>query len=765
MRKFRKFSVLLLIIAAFLVSAAVFPASAANAHPKATIKTSDVNLRAGAGTSYNIIGNMTKDEKVTLLDGRLFNKEWYHIKKSDGVKGYVHQDYLSINKNQLYIVDAVNVYAGYAATYRNFVNTTEHEAVWSSSDKTIATVSAGKVTPHKAGTVTITVHAGDKKVKSKLTVKKATVTLDKKSLTIYTDDSPVKLKAKCAKAVTFTSSKKTVATVSNKGVVTPKGAGTTKIKAASKSGEAVCTVTVKKRVITLKCLKSAMYTDNYDIITPSGGKEAYTFKSSNKNIVKVDRNGWVHAVGSGKATVTITSGKLKKTKTYNIKAGSLVSLSNLKGNVNAGKTLYVKSFTSGVKWKTSDSKIATVNGGYVLGKKKGKVIISASTSKGAKDCVVTVKGAEPVRFVYTSNNSAFKGKTFKLYAITDTLRTNVKFKITRSDGKKKWITKTTKTTSSGRYIWTGETDLKKAGVYTINAYAHKKGTKWATSDGGETNFIVNSYTSRATPTFAQKRVTTSLLKNIAQFEGFLPKVEADQLVADSPTVGYGHVTYAGTTFYNGMTKKEAFAFLTKDINNSGYTIRVNKLLKDNKIKFTQSQFDALVDFSYNLGPYAIENDNDLMNVLKNTYGKTSNKLKGYIRVTSSPLKKTAASDAKTLKTLAPNATVTLSSTKVYNNSWYKVKTTDGTEGYVKTSHIERRTTDTKTRDLRNINYNSLKSNILPYHHASGSCYWGLLYRRIDEIEMFYFRDYTVDGANNDYNMKYYCSRNKSFGMG
>ena len=36
---------------------------------------------------------------------------------------------------------------------------------------------------------------------------------------------------------------------------------------------------------------------------------------------------------------------------------------------------------------------------------------------------------------------------------------------------------------------------------------------------------------------------------------------------------------------------------------------------------------------------------------------------------------------------------------------------------------------------------------LQYHHAAGSCYWGLLYRRIDEMEIFFYGDYARDGQN------------------
>ena len=54
--------------------------------------------------------------------------------------------------------------------------------------------------------------------------------------------------------------------------------------------------------------------------------------------------------------------------------------------------------------------------------------------------------------------------------------------------------------------------------------------------------------------------------------------------------------------------------------------------------------------------------------------------------------------------------------------------------------------------------------MLARHHASGTCYWGLLYRRIDEVELFMFGDYSVDGSSNKYNMQYSCSGNPSFAV-
>lgn len=765
MRIARKISAILLIIT-IVLSLQLLPAQTANALPTGSVNTSGVNLRSGAGTTYSVVETMAKNTKVTLLSCKRYNTDWYHIKvKSSGKKGYVHRDYLKINSGQLYIPASATGYKGYTVKYTNVLNTTGQAISWSSSDKSIAEIDKnGKATCKKAGSVTVTAKAGSKKLTSKLTVKNADVTLNKTSLTLFKDGDTAKLTATCAKAVTWTSSNTSVATVSN-GTVTPKAIGTATIKAASKSGSASCKVTVKKLTITLSVTKSTMYVGNYAIITPSGGKSGYTYSSSNTSVITVNSKGIVNAKAAGTAKVTVKSGSLSETKKFTVKSGSNIALSHTAGTLLATKTLYIKSTTGGVKWKTSNKAVATVSKGYVYGVNKGYAVISAYTSSGCKDCLVTVKAAEPIRFVYTSENSVLLNKTVKAIAITDKVRTKVKFKLKSPSGKIIWVKNPSKSVSSKRITWKADTKkMTEAGVYDITAYARtKSNSDYKTSAGGKSTFYVSKCTSRATTDYGKRRATTSLLKNIASFEGFLSKVTPDAIVADSPTVGYGKVVYPGDTFYNGMTKSEAFAYLAKTVNESGFTSRVNKLLTDNKIKFNQTQFDALVDFSYNLGAYAIEMDSSFMSMLKNTYGKDSYKLTGYIRVPSAEMKKSASSSSATLKKVKAGSIVKLTSSTA-KSGYYKVKYSS-TTGYVKTSQITQRTTSTTVRDLKNTSYSKLKSILLPYHHASGSCYWGLLYRRTDEVEMYYFRDYTVDGVNNDYMMKYYCSRNSNFGMG
>ena len=49
-----------------------------------------------------------------------------------------------------------------------------------------------------------------------------------------------------------------------------------------------------------------------------------------------------------------------------------------------------------------------------------------------------------------------------------------------------------------------------------------------------------------------------------------------------------------------------------------------------------------------------------------------------------------------------------------------------------------------------------------YHHAGGSCVYGLLYRRVDETEMFFYGDYEADYGNYKYPINFKCARYPSF---
>ena len=142
-------------------------------------------------------------------------------------------------------------------------NASNKNVTWSTSNKSVATVSSkGVVTPKKTGTVTITAKAKDgsgKKATCKITVKQhvTKISLSKTSLSLKTGSAST-LKATVSpsnassKKVTWSSSDKKVATVNSKGKVTAVKAGTATItcKAADGSGKkATCKVTVTPAVV------------------------------------------------------------------------------------------------------------------------------------------------------------------------------------------------------------------------------------------------------------------------------------------------------------------------------------------------------------------------------------------------------------------------------------------------------------------------------------------------------------------------------------
>lgn len=136
------------------------------------------------------------------------------------------------------------------------------EIKYSSSKKSVVSVNKnGKLTAKKPGKSTVTIASKTKpvrRVKIKVTVYKKfnqakKVVLNKKKATIVVGNkmqlkATVKPQKATVKKVTYVSSKKKVASVSKKGIVTAKKAGKTKITAYAEDGrgaKAVCKLTVK----------------------------------------------------------------------------------------------------------------------------------------------------------------------------------------------------------------------------------------------------------------------------------------------------------------------------------------------------------------------------------------------------------------------------------------------------------------------------------------------------------------------------------------
>lgn len=196
-------------------------------------------------------------------------------------------------------------------------------------------LTAGK----KKGSAVVTVTLASKKTASfKVTVQKAAVKTTKittttKSLTLAKGATYKKLASSIAvtpvtskEKVTYSSSNKKVATVSSKGVIKAKKAGTAKITV--KSGKKKVVVTVKVTGVKTTKLsgvpagKTVSKGKSFKIkaiATPKNTDEKITFKSSNKKVATVTSKGVVKGLKKGTATITVQSGSKKMTCKVTVK--------------------------------------------------------------------------------------------------------------------------------------------------------------------------------------------------------------------------------------------------------------------------------------------------------------------------------------------------------------------------------------------------------------------------------------------------------------
>ena len=116
----------------------------------------------------------------------------------------------------------------------------------------------------------------------------------------------------------------------------------------------------------------------------------------------------------------------------------------------------------------------------------------------------------------------------------------------------------------------------------------------------------------------ERKASDKLIDMIKEFEGFLPFAKEDY---GQYTIGYG--TSCGKNQYpNGITKEKAEELLRNAV--TGFEKYVNDFAARQKLTLSQQQFDALVSFTYNLGPSWLYNASTLRTAV--IEGKTGNEL-------------------------------------------------------------------------------------------------------------------------------------------
>ena len=273
---------------------------------------------------------------------------------------------------------------------------------WKSNNTKVAVVdSKGVVTAKAAGTANITASLNGKTATYKVTVKNA-MSINKTAVTVYVGGTPASYTLKATSAiggtVKYATSSKNVATVSSKGVVTAKKAGTAVITATAGKAKITCKVTVKNPGIAAKAAKTTIYTKGQIstkiTVTKTGLSGTAKFTSSNKKVATVNSKGVVTAKKAGTVKITVQVGKYKKAVTLKVKNASL-KLAKAAATIKKGKTTTIKASAvpSGkVTYTSSNKKVATVTSkGVVKGVKKGTAVITVKCSGMTAKFKVTVK--------------------------------------------------------------------------------------------------------------------------------------------------------------------------------------------------------------------------------------------------------------------------------------------------------------------------------------------------------------------------------------
>ena len=679
--------------------------------------TADVNLRRGAGTNYGVIKVIGTGTTVTVTDAS--NSQWYKVKLSDGTEGYLFSEYLKVTSGN---IDSAKPSATPTPTPAPSNGTVQAKTTSDLNVRKGPGTSYGiiKVIDMNVN-VTVTEATNSSWYKVKLS-----------------DGTEGYLAAQYLKI-----------TSGDINSVKPGNSGDDNTNNGNNS--------------------NAPATDEYVRVTvglnlrsePNTSCKVLTVLSTGTVLNVLDRktSGWVHVRTTGGAEGYVSA---EYVTAYDPSSSS-ASISVSSVDLAQYKTIYIQASSSGsVTWESSDASVATAKAGvsgqlFIYGAAPGTAKITAKSANGTALATVsvTVSAPEAVRFAYTTPNIITAGSSFNLKAVTDTQKSAVRFEI---DGVGTYDTTSYDSESQGDNnvrIFSASATISTPGTYTVRAYSSSGGGY--SSDYREFIILVVSTTDSDTTTGESRRVSDSMLDNIASYEGYVPQVSPDTLAGNIPTVGYGYVVSKNTTFYNNLTRSEAKAMLADTVNRGSYTTEINRFISSNGLLMSQCQFDALASFSYNVGAGYWNGSGNcyVRTVIMNTVVppqdlSSSNPYGGKVTASTLPMYQDHSASSTQITTLKISTSVNIldyyrdSSTK---QSWYKVSAS-GKSGWVRAGDVAFNSTSGLTHDLNYVDAYTFGSNLLDWHVAGGNCYIGLYYRRLAEAKVFSYGNYAEASPSN-----------------
>lgn len=275
------------------------------------------------------------------------------------------------------------------------VTSTGKKPVFSSDNSAVASVNTyGKIKAKKAGTAVITAKIKNGEASCRVKVQKTEITLSAKSIALENGES-ARLKASTSNGhpVTYKSSKSSVASVDENGVILAKKPGTATITATADKSSASCRVTVKKPKLRLNKTKVSLYRKRkVKLSVVSTSKSAPKWKSNKRSVAVVDDHGTVTAVKHGTALISVTVDGVSKTCEVTVEKPE-ISFSTEQAELAVGQDYYAKvTVSSGnqPEFSSSNTNVASVDQkGKIHAKSKGRAYIYAKED-GAKERMIVV---------------------------------------------------------------------------------------------------------------------------------------------------------------------------------------------------------------------------------------------------------------------------------------------------------------------------------------------------------------------------------------
>ena len=191
--------------------------------------------------------------------------------------------------------------------------------------------------------------------------------------------------------VTWTTSNKNLATVTQKGVVKALKPGTVRIGAKVSNKTYYCTVTIPKPSLSVSGVNLKIG-GSYTITLKNAGSAAVTWTSSNKKAATVSAKGLVKGIAPGSAKITAKIAGVTLVCAVSVMK-PVLNVSKLELRAGSTYSLALKNTGTGaVSWSSANSAIAKVSAkGVVTGVAAGTTRVTGKVAGTAYPCTVVVK--------------------------------------------------------------------------------------------------------------------------------------------------------------------------------------------------------------------------------------------------------------------------------------------------------------------------------------------------------------------------------------